>query len=228
MRENYPKTLNEQIDALEPEQIALFDISFSGAIVCGGETVTNYLKYMYGEYKTTDILYLLWINYTALHGADFNKAYAAWSTTYDPLSNYDAHETNVYLTNDGQETTTVTHGKTTTTTLTGVQSDNMVTTDDDATPRLETRVTNSGSTSDAETGTTTTAVDRTAKTLDVGGVTYSADNVHGEIKDKRGNIGVTTSQQMLSAEIELRMNPLIQVYIDTFVREYTYYVSGGC
>lgn len=225
MREDFPKTLTEQIDALEPEQIALFDIKYDGATVCGGETVTNYFKFMYGEYKTTDILYLLWINYTALHGADFSKAYSAWIDTYNPLENYNAHEVNAFITNDGKETTTITHGKTTTLTANSVQTDNMVTTDESATPRLDTRAIQTGNTTDAETGTTTTDIDRTTKSLTINGTTYTADKVTGEIKDKSGNIGVTTTQQMLQSEVDLRMNPLVQLYLDTFINDYTYFVG---
>ena len=225
MRENFPKTLTEQIDALEPEQISLFDIKYDGATVCGGETVTNYFKYMYGEYKTTDILYILWINYTALHGADFNKAYSAWIDTYNPLENYNAHEVNAYITNDGEETTEITHGKTNTITANDVQTDNYVTTDESQAARLDTRVKQSGNTTDAESGTTTTTVDRDVKSLTIGGTTYTADKVTGEIKEKHGNIGVTTSMQLLNDEVQLRMNPLIQLYLDTFINDYTYFVG---
>ena len=170
-------------------------------------------------------MYLLWINYNHLHGADFSKAYTAWISTYNPIENYNADETNVYLTNDGEETTEITHGKTTTITANDVQNDTYVTTDESDTPRLENRQKQTGNTTDAETGTTTTTVDRTAKQLEIAGVTYSADNVHGEIKKRHGNIGVTTTQQMLQSEIDLRFNPIIQLYIDTFISDYAYYVG---
>ena len=44
MREGYPKTLNEQIDSYESEQITLFDITHDNATICDGTTVTNYMQ----------------------------------------------------------------------------------------------------------------------------------------------------------------------------------------
>lgn len=226
---DYKMTLKEQIAAFTASQIeSIFKLTDgnNAEILTGGQ-VTNYLTYKYGDYYTLTPVQGLWVLYNATHRADFIKAYNAWTTAYNPLDNYNANETNVYLTSDGAETSTTWHGKTVTTSLTDVQTDNMITTDESQTPRLDTRTTNSGSTTDAESGTTTTCVDHTAKSLSIDGTTYSADNVHGELKKKTGNIGVTTSQQMLSAEIDLRMNPLIELYIDEFVSDYTYYFYKG-
>ena len=41
-----------------------------------------------------------------------------------------------------------------------------------------------------------------------------------------GNIGVTTSQQMLQSEIDLRKQHLIRQYIDRFCKDYMFYVGG--
>ena len=226
---SYKMTISEQIAGFTPAQIAaLFPLTDgNNATILDGATVLNYFMYKYGEYYTISPIQGLWGMYQATHNADFVRAYNAWTSVYSPLDNYNANETNVYLTSYGKETTITRHGKTVTTTLTGVQTDNMVTTDESQTPRLETRVANSGSTSDAESGTTSTSVDHTEKSLTVNGTTYTADNVHGEIKTKNGNIGVTTTQQMLSAEIELRLNPLVQLYLDEFINDYTYYVYNG-
>ena len=42
--------------------------------------------------------------------------------------------------------------------------------------------------------------------------------------ETKGNIGVTTSQQMLQSEIELRKYNLISAYIDEFINTYFFYV----
>lgn len=227
MTEGYPKTINEQIDGYIPEIIATFDIKVDNSTVISGEYVTDYMVFMYDGYETRAPLYRLWSTYVQLHAPDFSRAYKAWTQNYDPLSNYDSKETNVYLTDDGSDTTTVTHGKSNTVTANNVKNSYYVTTDESSTPRLENENQQTGSTTDQEGGTTSTTTTHVQTTATIGGGTYSADKIVGELKEKSGNIGVTTSQQMLQSEVELRLNPLVMQYIDTFMREYTYYVSKG-
>lgn len=224
---DYPKTLHEQIEDLRPIEVEqLFTIKDGeNNVILSGANVCSYLDEMYGLWKTRSYLHTLWGLYNSMHSADFIRAYNAWVAEYNPLENYNGNEVNVFLTNDGQETTEITHGKTTTITANDVQNDTYVTTDDSTTPRLENRNKQTGNTTDAESGTTTTTVDRETKNLTIDGTTYTADNVHGEIKNRHGNLGVTTSQQMITSEIDMRMNPLIQLYIDTFVNDYAYYVG---
>lgn len=230
MTVGYPKTINEQIGDYIPEQIALFDIKVGGATILSGEYVTNYMIYTYDGYCTRAPLYMLWITYVNVHSTDFTKAYNAWTTNYDPLQNYDSCETNVYLQNDGVETVRVNHGKVNTTaasTKTGEipTMTNYVTTDDSTTPRIDTQSTSTGVTTDTESGSTATTTEHSPSSLTVDNVEYTADYVKAEINKKSGNIGVTTSQQMLQSEVELRLNPLVMQYIDAFMRDYTYYVS---
>ena len=144
---------------------------------------------MYGEYKTRSDMLFLWSIYTATHGADFLKAYSAWTDTYNPIENYNANETNVYLTSDGDKNITTTHGKVTT--LSADTNDiptssNYVTTDESETTRLETQSTQTGTPTDTESGETQVDETITAKSLEIDGTTYTADNVHGEMKNKHG------------------------------------------
>ena len=60
----------------------------------------------------------------------------------------------------------------------------------------------------------------------VGDTTYSGDEVHTEREDKHGNLGVTTSQQMIMSETEMRLNPVIKQYLDRFVYQYAIYVGS--
>ena len=114
------ETIKEQIDLYTPAFIAEFAITDNdNSTIVTGQNVAQYLKYTYGDYKTRAALLVLWQTYTEIHGADFLKAWAAWNAEYNPIDNYNGTETNVFLTNDGEETETITHGKTTTTTLVG-------------------------------------------------------------------------------------------------------------
>lgn len=226
MYTGYPKTINEQIAAYESEIIETFDIKVNNVIVAAGQNVLDYMLFTYDQFKTQAPLYRLWSNYAILHGPDFSKAYQAWTTNYKPLENYNSDETNVYLTQDGVITDSTTHGKSTTTTANAVTNETQVTTADDTTYRPDSKNVQSGSTTAADSGTDTTTTTHTQTTLTVDGTEYTADKITGEIKSKSGNIGVTTSQQMLQSEVDLRLNPLVIQYIDMFMREYTYYVGG--
>lgn len=229
MYTGYPKTINEQIADYDSSIKETFDIKDGSVLIVAADNVLDYMLFTYDMYKTRAPLYRLWSTYTILHSPDFIKAYRAWESNYAPLSNYDSTETYVHLTDDGSDTTTVNHGKINTVAAgTGDStptSKNYVTTDESATPRLETQSTQSGSTTDTESGSTTTTTTHTAATVTIDSKIYTADRIESETRTKKGNIGVTTSQQMLQSEIDLRLNPLVLQYIDMFMREYTYYVS---
>ena len=229
MYEGFPKTINEQIAEYGPEITATFDIKVDNVIIAAASNVLDYMIFTYDGYKTRAPLYRLWFNYIILHGPDFSKAYAAWSENYNPLQNYDSKETNIYINNDGTETNTINHGKINTVAAgTGTNAptiSNYVTTDDSATARLESQSTQAGTTTDTESGSTTNTKTHTPTTLTIDSTEYQGDYVRGEIKEKAGNIGVTTSQQMLQSELDLRLNPLVLQYIDMFMRDYTYYIN---
>lgn len=223
----FPKTIDEQISGYYDADISHFDLKDnSNNVIVSGGAVLGYFTNTYSGYKTQITLFNLWDVYNAIHKPDFLRAYEASIMEYNPLSNYDSKETNIYMTNEGTETNAVTHGKTTTNTANDVVNETQTTTFDSTNYRPEEKTTQSGNTTVAETGTTSTAVSRTAKNLTVGDSTYSADEVRAEIKEKSGNIGVTTSQQMLQSEIDLRLNPIVMLYLDQFANTYFYYVGG--
>lgn len=224
----YPKTIDEQISGYYNADIAHFDLKDKdGNIIASGGEVLGYFTNTYSGYKTQITLFNLWDVYNAIHKPDFLRAYEASVLEYNPISNYDSKETNVYLTNEGKEKNEVKHGKTTTNTANDVTNETKTTSDVSADYRNEEKTIQSGSTTVSDSGTTTTDITREAKSLTVGEKTYSADEVRAEIKEKSGNIGVTTSQQMLQSEIDLRMNPVVMLYLDEFANTYFYYV-GGC
>lgn len=226
----YPRRIDEQIDEYTSPPPVSDILDSNGNVILTANLLLSYLYHTYGNYKTNAPMSQLWFMYDAIHRADFLKAYAAWTSEYNPLDNYNGSETNVYLTNDGEETETITHGKTTTTTANGITNETAVTTFDSAAYKPEGKNEQSGSSTDAESGTTTTRRDRTGKALTVDDTTYTADNVHAELKKRSGNLGVTTSQQMITSEVDMRLNPLVIMYIDTFISEYAYCILGewGC
>lgn len=226
------KTIYSQIQAYFDTGIIPqgWDIVVDNTTVLQNVDVLYYLQYMYGEYKTVHDLSLLWFNYQMLHKPDFEKAYNAWTTEYAPLDNYNGTETYIHQRMDGEQTETIEHGKTVTNAIQGdgLHSKTSVSTFDSENQRDDTETISTGTTKSTDGGTTTTTTDTNTKSLTVDGTTYTADYVESETRKRHGNLGVTTSQQMITSEVEMRLNPLVKLYIDTFVSEYAYYVTEGC
>lgn len=223
--DNYPKRIDEQINGYEitPD----FTIKIDGVTVLDSSVVLAYIYNTYGNYKTCAPIYNLWINYYNTHIADLTRAWTAWTAEYNPLDNYNGVETTVRQHMDGEDTETVTHGKTTTNTANNVINETQTTSVDNNAYRPDTKNTQSGSTTSSDSGTTTTTRDKTTKSLTIGNTTYTADVVEGETRERHGNLGVTTSQQMITSEIEMRQNPVLLLYIDSFISTYAYYIGGG-
>lgn len=232
IRDDYPKRIDIQIDEYTAP-LPISDIKDNeNNVILTASLLLSYLYDTYGNYKTNAPLANLWFMYESTHHADFLKAWAAWNAQYDPLENYNGTETNVRQYMDGETTQTVSHGKTTTNTIKGggMVTETQVTTFDSETPRDDTKTINTGSTETSDSGTTTTTTDQSVKSLEVDGKNYTADKIEAETKNRHGNLGVTTSQQMITSEVDMRMNPLITMYLDEFITDYAYYVSEmwGC
>lgn len=232
IRDGFPKRIDTQIDEYTIP-LPISDIKDNeNNVILTASLLLSYLYNTYGNYKTNAPLANLWFMYDSTHHADFLKAWAAWTAQYDPLENYNGTETNVRQYMDGETTQTVSHGKTTTNTIkgNGMKTETQVTTFDSETPRDDTVTINTGSTETADSGTTTTTTDQSVKSLTVDGTNYTADKIEAETNARHGNLGVTTSQQMITSERDMRLNPLITMYLDTFISDYAYYVSDfwGC
>lgn len=223
--DEYPKRIDLQIDSYDT--LPDFSIKIGGAIVLSSDVVCQYMYNTYGNYKTLSPLFTLWGMYYYTHIADLSRAWDAWTATYNPLDNYNGTETTVRQHMDGEDTETITHGKTTTNTANNVTNETQTTSVDNDNYRPDTKNTQSGSTTSSDSGTTTTTRDRTTKSLTIGDTTYTADIVEGETRERHGNLGVTTSQQMITSEIEMRKNPLLLLFIDEFISTYAYYIGGG-
>ena len=224
--EDYPKRIDVQIGEYTPSPPD-FSLSVGSTTVLSSNDWISYVYNTYGNYQTCAALYTLWKMYDDLHHADFAKGYQAAIAEYVPIDNYAGSETRVVQKMDGEKTETITHGKTTTITANNVKSTNNTSTFDNATPRYDNDNTQSGNSTEADTGTTTTTTDTDVKSLTIGNKTYSADYVEAETLEKHGNLGVTSSQKMVTEEYELRLKSFITMYIDMFITEYAFLVSGG-
>lgn len=127
----------------------------------------------------------------------WNRFYAAITAEYDPLENYDRHEKTDDDFTHGHKVVTnnkITHGLTT---------ESQVSADNAATYQPDTKAINSGN-------------DQTN-----GGETHSGKDERDYESRIHGNIGVTTSQQMLQSELDLipRLD-LLAFIADDFHQEF--------
>ena len=148
------------------------------------------------------------------------------------------HTPNTTVTRTPNITNATTHGLTQTTSYTNRETMNDVTTYDSTNYRPDDKTTESGSTSTADTGTDSTATTGTETTATTGtdtttnshtatsltddNTTYSGNEVEIATNKMSGNIGVMSTQQMLNAERDLRMSPIIEIYLDKFVNNYCF------
>lgn len=223
----YPNTVENSINDMTTADINNMSVVNGSTTLIDGAIIVQYLNYKYGNYKCTKPIFASWTLYKTLRTDDYMKMAIAVNSNYNPIENYNSEETNVIMRNDGTYQEQIGHGKTTTDTANGVTNENSVTTFEDTTYRPNSKNVQSGSTTSAETGTTTTTKQHIlSSSVTVDDVTYSADETEAHINKKSGNIGVTTTQQMIQSEIELRMKNITEMFIDEYVRQYCYCNEG--
>ena len=207
------------------------------------DNLANYIGFKYFNYVTPHNLADAFESFKSITLPDMLKAYNAYELEYNPISNYDSNEKDIKQMLHGLKTTTRTpnltnatsHGLTQTTSFTNRETENDVTTFDSQNFRPDDRTTESGTSTTGNSGTdstSTTGTDTTTETYDLttfveGGTTYSGDEIEINTNNKSGNIGVTTSQQMLESEKDLRMNPILEMYLDKFINNYCFMRLGG-
>lgn len=200
-------------------------------------------EYLYSESGQPEAAYQTdWVLYNNLYKEDLDRALKAIYSTYDPLSNYDMIEEGA----DGERKakmtdTTTPHGKITSevtlsgtlqtdTTLfksgvdsigDGVQTDKQLTVETPTSRKTTTETsyqtgTDSVNTHQSDNDKSASAAGTTLTGLDIG---------REHVLSRKGNIGVTTSQQMISSELELRKQDFILQYIRRFIGYHCSYIG---
>lgn len=236
----------DRIMTLSPD---FFGLANEGVTLVSSADVASVLK-NYTAYYTARPIMLSWSIFVTLYKDSLVKMLDAFNVDYAPLDNYNMQETITATDNNGDTvqsrtvdadhnsiTATETHNRQTTASAADTDTPtvrNYTTTDDDASVgRLSGYTTTSGGTVNTDTTVTPT----TSKTVDdmhttvttshtpttVDGVT--ADNIHKSTTTRSGNIGVTTSQEMLQAELDVRKQSVIDSFIQIFISKYCFY--GG-
>lgn len=205
--------------------------------------------------NSTDDIFFKWTNYNAYKKADFLRAYSALMAEYNPLNNYDMTEKSVDLANHGETdrinsnnidaVTTNVYDYTSDTQADSTDKPTVkhytTTYENDAAGRLASYEENTGKTSqhtiaaDADKNKAHTHTDTATMlseqhfetTMTIDDTTYTADNIAAHELSRSGNIGVTSSMQLIQSEIDLRRQSLIYDYVYDFISRYTFYASGG-
>lgn len=198
------------------------------------ETMGDYI-YMYaGEnetrYSDPDILERLVHTWFTSRKTDFQYMWDALHAEYNPIENYDRHddfteeidsttnrESNVKTTQEGEATTTDSS-----TTTPGKVTEEQVSAFDSGTYQPSRKSAESGTESSEGTshGTnnSTTTGEGTEKSV--------LDHTKKNIGRSHGNIGVTTNQQMIESELQLRRFNLYKTIAMEFEDEFTIPVYG--
>lgn len=184
----------------------------SGEYICQN-LVCNYYNWMYPLYGSSDninILITMWKKYVNEWQHSIDVMYHALYADYELLNNYNMVENESIGRKIDKTVTTPTA-----TTTQNYQS----TTFDNADLRDVDKTTNT------TTGTTTVTPSNSQNIDKLGNGYNSGDE---RILTRSGNIGVTTSQQMIQSELELRKQSVANWILEMFVRQYMYMCDYEC
>lgn len=192
-----------------------FNVTVNNNIFVNGSYVCINLATMFNSWNfpvftddsTIQNLISLWQTYIKEWQHSIDKMYDALYSDYNPLHNYDMLE-NESIGRKIDKTVTTPTGTTTQT--------NKSTTFDDTTYRDVEEITNSVNMSTEVTPNNTQTIDN---------IEGNFNNAEIRKLSRSGNIGVTTSQQMIESEIELRKKSIADWLIEFFVRKYMYTVG---
>lgn len=135
---------------------------------------------------------------------NWKKVFKALAIDYKPLENYSMIENyNDYYIKDKN---TVKHAGDDTST-------NYITSFDDTNFRNDNQTVNNFSDVISEYSNTQTDENNIA-----------SNEIHKTKNEKSGNLGVTTSQQMLQSEIDIRLKNYVKMFVKTFINEISYYI----
>lgn len=211
------KTIKELISNITAEQVEAFKISIDENTDIDGINVIWIFKNYYSCYRiinasTFEEFFLMWEMFLKIYAKSINNIYTALTSEYGVLDNYNGHEeheiVNDTTVKSGSETNEASVNNNNTFTA-GRATTSLVNDYADATLRENFKTQDSG-TDESET-----------ITESIGATTYNDvtnSRTFKEITDRRGNLGVTTSQQMINEELKLRVqNEFVQKIVAMFL-----------
>lgn len=165
-------------------------------------------------------VYDMWVR---LNGEEFLRIYNVMRSEYNPLENYDRME-------EGSTETARHKGSrtsqnvdiTNTPTVTTKTTEKVNASDGGVVESMETETANTS----GNTVTSGSADTNYTETRDISDTVFDRDVETYNGRRTHGNIGVTTTQALITEEINLRLLGFIETIIAQFVEKFTFYVSG--
>ena len=202
-------------ELLNSEFSTYFNVTVNNNVFVNGSYVCMNLVTMFNSWNfpistddnTMQNLIKLWQSYIKEWQHSIDKMYESLYSDYNPLHNYDMIE-NESVGRKVDKTVTSPTGTTTQT--------NKSTTFDDTTYRDVEETINSVNMATEVTPNNTQTI---------ANIEGSFNNAEIRKLSRSGNIGVTTSQQMIESEVELRKKSIADWLIEFFVRKYMYTVG---
>lgn len=201
---------------------------------CSNTNAMNYMIEKYGNrIFITKLPKIAFATYRAMNLSNYLKILDALKMEYNPIENYNRKEYSTVTQANGERTTkigeqTFTNGNTNVSVSESAQTNGILNKHSvnpyDSSSYYENEKDDNTQTLGAKTTTTlgarveNTNGERTDKILNYTDSTTTDSSI-------TGNIGVTTTQQMLQSEIELRMKSVIEMYYDNFINQYTFYTE---
>lgn len=206
---------------------------------------TKYFDWLYVELKMSDNslsgLNNLFKIYNVHNSFNLYKQIEAINLEYEPLENYRGFEkvTDTYgsknstVTNSGSDLIDFENQASGTDTIQNNYGEQLENSSNKIVPYNQSNSELSNETDNRKNGyvdTNTTTYgkkDVQSTTNTHGHIINTEDSEHKVIHEleKYGNLGVTTSQQMLESELELRKRNIYNEYLDRFIREYCFYIN---
>lgn len=165
-------------------------------------------------------VYDMWVR---LNGEDFLRIYNAMRSEYSPLENYDRlEEGSIETARHKGSRTSQNVDITNTPTVSTKTTEKVNASDGGVVESMETVTANTS----GNTRTQGTADTNYTETRDISDSVYDRDVETFNGRRTHGNIGVVTTQTLITEEINLRLLGFIETIISQFVEKFTFYVSG--
>ena len=181
------------------------------------ETPENDIDYAKQDLKN---VYAMW---KRLNGEDFLRIYNAMRSEYSPLENYDRlEEGSIETARHKGSRTSQNVDITNTPTVTTKTTEKVNASDGGVVESMETETANTS----GNTVTSGSADTNYTETRDISDSVYDRDVETFNGRRTHGNIGITTTQTLITEEVKLRLLGFIETIIAQFVEKFTFYVSG--
>ena len=210
-----------------------FGLTVNNITIYTAQDFYSYIRAKYGHmlFETPEItvekarqdlknVYDMWVR---LNGEEYLRIYNVMRSEYNPLENYDRME-------EGSTETARHKGSrtsqnvdiTNTPTVTTKTTEKVNASDGGVVESMETETANIS----GNTATSGSADTNYTETRDISDSVYDRDVETFNGRRTHGNIGITTTQTLISEEVNLRLLGFIETIMSQFVEKFTFYVSG--